>query len=287
MFKPLLTSDHLSSLPLYWLQGTNEPTHPPPTPDLYCCIPHCCSNNSSAAKAQAARPSQVVCQESRLHLCAHPIPVQRKLLSRRAWGAVCTYGSEQAGQLAAGKGRCWGICSFDVLPRFVGPRQWGTTSVVQKPSTSVMCRGTHSPTAAGSHRLQGRMGSDGPLQGSTHFSPTQVPAPGPWWQETLSHLPCPQHSPSDFLEILQTDRQQWEPCLLPTATWLVPQRWQTEARCWHLFRGGKGIFWTIWCSHLGKKWVLLKSWENSCWAHLCPLGSSLSVVPSQGWWGWA
>lgn len=143
------------------------------------------------------------------------------------------------------------------------------------------------PTAAGSHRLQGRMGSDGPLQGSTHFTPTQVPAPGPWWQETLSHIPCPQHRRSDFLEILQTDRQQWEPCLLPTATWLVPQKWQTEVRCWHLFRGGKGSFWTIWCSHLGKKWVLLKSWENSCWAHLCPLGSSLSIVPSQGWWGWA
>lgn len=59
----------------------------------------------------------------------------------RGWVHICL---RAAGQLAAGKGHCWGICSFDVLPCFVGPRRSSTTSVLQKPSISMMRCGSHS-----------------------------------------------------------------------------------------------------------------------------------------------
>lgn len=192
------------------------------TPRCYWC-PHPLHPLAVAATAPCVHTQ---CREAELStvpgeqpaLCAQPAPLHIKLFSRKAWGAGRTYGSEQAGQLAAGKGHCWGICSFDVLPCFVGPKHSSTTSVLQKPSTAGMCGGTHSCGEL-------HPGQDGISRTPIHaihvllLPKCLLLVPGPC---TLGVPTTLSTAPVIFLEILQTSRHQQEPRVLPTATQPVP-----------------------------------------------------------------
>lgn len=239
-----------------------------PPCDLSRCILGWCSDNSWGARVQAASPSRVLCQESRLHPRAQPIPVQIKLLSRRAWGGwVCIW--LRAGRTAG----CWkGPLLRHML--FWCP----STLCGSKAAQHHMCaaEARHLRGVPRHPQLRGAAGAgagwgqkEPPGAAPISLPPAWVGVPGPWWWKTLdpcmhSPRPLPTARPTDFWEILQTDRQQQEHPLLPTATWSVPQRRQTEATCWHRLRGGKASFWSTWGSHLGKKWVLLESWGNGC-----------------------
>lgn len=150
--KQLLIFDHLSSVLILTCEWTPPPPPPAPAPIGAAASSTTVLTIHWVQRWRQWRWDMLCARRPGCTFVLRPSQFKQSSFPEGPGGLGCTYSSEQAGQLAAGKSHCWDICCFDVFPLFVGPRWHGTTSALQKTSISMTCHGTHScwePQASG------------------------------------------------------------------------------------------------------------------------------------------